>query len=191
MPEVTIEQSTFERLQQHARPLMDTVDSVIARALDALDQTTPSAAPRSPTSTAGIMTFGPNMQLPDVKHTRMLAASIDGQSVKANWNNVLRLMLIRAMEHYGDFEQLRRRCAVNIVPRAKDGEGYTHLPQAGLSYQGVNANAAANAIVALAKNIGATLDVDFEWRDKGQAAHPGRRARIHVPARSQEAQHDA
>ena len=76
---------------------------------------------------------------------------------------------------------------MNIVPQAKDDDGYKYLPQAGLSYQGVSANAAANAIVALAKDIGATLDVGFEWRDKEQAAHPGRRARIQVPAPLHEA----
>lgn len=181
MPDVTVEQSTFERLQQHATPLVDTVDSVIVRALDALDQKGVSnVSSRAPISE--VLTLGPNDPLPDVKHTRMLAASIDGQSVNANWNNVLRLLLVRAKEHYGDFEQLRRRCAVNIVPRAKDDDGYTYLPQADLSYQGANANAAANAIVALAKDIGTALDVDFEWRDKEQAAHPGQRARIRVPA---------
>ena len=182
MPDITIEQSTFERLQQHARPLVDTPDSVIVRALDALDQSA-----RSQERSVGVMEYGPDAPLPDVKHTRILAASINGRSVmaRANWNNVLRLMLIRAKEHYGHFEELRRRCAVNIVPHMKDGDGYRHLPQAGISYQGVNANAAANAMVALAKDIGATLDVDFKWRDKEQAAHPGERGRIHVPARSQ------
>ena len=180
MPEIPIEKSTFERLQQHAKPLVDTPDSVIVRALDALDQSIPTRE-----RSVEAMTFGPSGPLPDVKHTRMLAASIDGRSVKSNWNNVLRFMLIRAKDHYGDFEQLRRRCAVNIVPRAKGDDGYRHLPQAGLSYQGVNANAAANAIVALAKDIGAALDVDFEWRDKEQAAHPGRRGQIQVPARRQ------
>ena len=182
MPEIPIEQSTFERLQEHAKPLVDTPDSVIVRALDALDRSIPTRE-----RSVEAMTFGPSGPLPDVKHTRMLAASIDGLSVKSNWNNVLRFMLVRAKEHYGDFEQLRRRCAVNIVPRAKDDDGYRHLPEAGLSYQGVNANAAANAIVALAKDIGAALDVDFEWRDKEQAAHPGHRGRIQVPVRRQSA----
>ena len=184
MPEVTIEQSTFERLQQHAEPLIDTTDSVIVRALNALDERRESSA-TSQAPTAKAMEFGPNIPLPDVKHTRMLAASINGGSVTANWNNVLRHMLICAKEHYGDLEQLRRRCAVKFVPRVKDDDGYRHLPQAGISYQGVNANAAADAIVTLAKDIGVTLDVDFEWRDKEQAAYPGRRARLHVPAGSQ------
>ena len=182
MIKVDIEQSTFERLQRHARPLVDTPDSVIVRALDALDQSEPTQE-----RSVEAMTFGPSRPLPDVKHTRMLAASIDGRPVTSNWNNVLRHMLIRAKEHYGDFEQLRRRCAVNIVPQAKDDDGYVHLPEAGLSYQGVNANAAANAMVALAKDIGVSLDVDFEWRDKEQAANPGHRGRIQVPARRQSA----
>ena len=186
MPQIAVEQSTFERLEQHARPFVDTPDSVIVRALDALDQSEPTLGPTQERSVEA-MTFGPSGPLPDVKHTRMLAASIDGRPVKSNWNNVLRHMLIRAKEHYGDFEQLRRRCAVNIVPRAKDDDGYRPLPEAGLSYQGVNANAAANAIVALAKDIGAALDVDFEWRDKEQAAHPGHRGRIQVPVRRQSA----
>ena len=180
MRNIAVEQSTFERLQQHARPLVDTSDSVVVRALDALDQL---GSPQE--RSVEVMTFGPSRPLPDVKHKRMLAASIDGRPVKSNWNNVLRHMLIRAKEHYGDFEQLRRRCAVNIVPQAKDDDGYVHLPPAGLSYQGVNANVAANAMVALAEDIGVSLDVDFEWRDKEQAANPGRRARIQVSARRQ------
>ena len=35
------------------------------------------------------------------------------------------------------------------------------------------------------KDIGTSLDVDFEWRNEEQAAHPGRRGRIQVPARRQ------
>ena len=38
MPEIMIEQSTFERLQRHATPLVDNTDTIINRALDALEQ---------------------------------------------------------------------------------------------------------------------------------------------------------
>lgn len=86
------------------------------------------------------------------------------------------------MARHGDIDQLRDRCAVNVVPRVKDDDGDRHLPQAGISYQGVSANAAASAMVALADDLGIALDVDFQWRDQMQAAHPGRRARIHVAA---------
>ena len=37
MPEITVTESTFERLQHHAKPFVDTPDMVISRALDVLD----------------------------------------------------------------------------------------------------------------------------------------------------------
>lgn len=191
MTNIVIERNTFERLQRHAKPLVDTPDSVITRALDALDQLKGSGEATSQAPTAGDgaaaagergMVFGPTEPLPDVSHTRLLAVSIGGSSVRANWNPAVEVMLTRASKHYGDFNQLKRRCAVNIVPGERDDRGYKYLPQAGLSYQGLNAKAAANAIVRLAKDIGVALDLDFEWHDKERAAYPGQRATIHVPA---------
>ena len=38
MPEITVTESTFERLQHHAKPFVDTPDMVISRALDVLDE---------------------------------------------------------------------------------------------------------------------------------------------------------
>lgn len=37
MTDITIEHTTFERLQRHAQPLVDSSDAVINRALDALE----------------------------------------------------------------------------------------------------------------------------------------------------------
>ena len=36
-PQVNLERSTIERMKAHAEPLVDTYDTVINRALDALD----------------------------------------------------------------------------------------------------------------------------------------------------------
>ena len=36
MPNIAIEQATFERLQHHAKPFVDTPDTIIMRALNAL-----------------------------------------------------------------------------------------------------------------------------------------------------------
>ena len=67
---------------------------------------------------------------------------------------------------------------------ARESDGEWHRLKDHLEATG---QMAANAMVALAKDIGVSLDVDFEWRDKEQAANPGRRARIQIPARWQEA----
>ena len=108
----------------------------------------------------------------------MLNAVVAGRVVRANWNNVLQHMLRLAENELGSLDEIRRLCAVNLVAGEKEDEGYRYLVGAGLSYQGLNANAAAAAVVALAKRIGVALELDFEWRRKPQALHPGRRARL-------------
>ena len=184
MPTVAIEQSTFERLQNYAKPFVDTPDSVIMRALDALERSelAPTVTVLRPSSATSddLLSLGPNDPLPDLKHTRVLSAVVAGRAVRANWNNVLRHMLQLAASKLGSLDEIRRLCAVNLVAGEKEDEGYRYLAEAGLSYQGLNANAAATAVVALAKRIGVALDLDFEWRRKPQALHPGRRARLRL-----------
>ena len=182
MPTVDIEQRTFERLQEHAEPFIDTPDAVINRALDALARATPhTELEHEPqTISADWMSLNANDPLPDLTHTRMLAAAVDGSHVKANWNNVLRQVLVLAHKKVGNLDELGRRCSVNLVAGVKNDEGYRHVAEAGISFQGLNANAAANAVVALARDVGMALKLDFEWRRKPHAAHPGRRARLLV-----------
>ncbi len=45
MPDISLSQAAFERLQRHAKPFVDTPETVILRALDALEQTTGQPAP--------------------------------------------------------------------------------------------------------------------------------------------------
>ena len=185
MPTVVIEQHTFERLQRHAEPLVDTLDSVINLAVDALERgelsPTDRATKRPSAASDDLLAFGSNDPLPDLKHTRMLNAVVAGRPIRANWNNVLRHMLRFAMDAGHSVDEIRRLCAVNLVAGEKEDEGYRHLAEAGISYQGLNANGAAAAVVALAKGVGLTLELDFEWRQKAQALHPGRRARLRLP----------
>lgn len=185
MPSVTIEQSTFERLQNHAEPFVDTPDSVIVRALDALeDEHAPTRGDVSKPLSApsdDLMWLVPDEPLPDLKHARLLNAVVARRPVVgANWNNVLRHLLQLAVDEGHSVGEIRRLCAVNLVAGRKEDEGYRHLAEAGISYQGLNANAAAAAAVELAKRTGVALELDFEWRRKPQALHPGRRARLHL-----------
>ena len=186
MPSVTVEQRTFERLQNYAKPLVDTPDSVIMRALDALEQAQlglPHGASKPPPAVGDLLSFDPDDPLPDLTHTRLLAASVAGRPIRANWNNALRHMLQLAVAEVGSLAEIRRLCAVNLVPGAKEDEGYRYLAEADISYQGVNANAAAAAAIALAKSIGVALELDFEWRRKPEALRPGRRAKMHLSGR--------
>ena len=207
MPQVTVEQTTFERLQSHAKPFVDTPDSVVNRALDALEELAlePSGRPadtkrkfstavagpgrlpdlKHPSSSGGsleVWVVDPN-RLPDLKHTKVLAASIGERPVTpANWNSLLRALLVKAMEHFGNLGHVQRLCGIHLVSGVKDNEGYKYLAEIRISYQGVSANVAANAVVALAQALGAPLQVDFQWRRKEQAYRPGQSARLQLPS---------
>ena len=120
MPSITVKQSTFERLQRNAKPLVDTADDVINRGLDALERPGQPRGASERSSTGGdLLSLDPDDPLPDLRHTRVLAASVAGRPVRANWNNVLRHMLRLAVDEVGSLDEIRRLCAVNLVPGAK------------------------------------------------------------------------
>jgi len=190
MSEITIEQATFERLQRHAKPLVDTTDTVVNRALDALEKV------EEPTVTIGGQNSGERQIdpriLPNLTYTKVLEASIDGKVIKKpNWNLLLDWMLIRAMKQLSDFNKLHKLCPVNMVKGRKEGEGYRYLADIDISVQGLDANTACRTLVGAAQGLGMALEISFMWRLKEKAAHPGERARLQVACTSAMATHGA
>ncbi len=182
MPEISIEHATFERLQGHARPLVDTVDSVINRGLDALDQLETQPSPRG--NGQGAERVIDPRTLPNLTHTKVLDATIDGERLtKPNWNALLDEMLRRAMKRLGSFEKLQQVCPVNMVRGRKGDEGYGYLPDIDVSVQGQDSNAACRGVVVLAQSLGIAIDIAFMWRAKDKAAFPGERGRLTIRGR--------
>ena len=186
MREFIIEQTTFERLQRHAKPLEDTIDTVVNRALDALERDTPVPSSRSPRQPA----MAPEREFdwrrpPDVSHTKLSNAVLQGQRIdRPNWNLLLKRMLELAMERLSDFDAVQRICPVNMVRGYKDDEGYRYLSEIDLSFQGASANDSLRALVEAARGLGVEFEVGFSWRQKEGAAYPGERARLKVPERA-------
>ena len=79
MPDITIEQATFERLQRHAQPLVDTVDAVVNRALDAMETGVWKQSDEG--FRADEHEVDPD-RLPDVTHTKVLAARLAAADVE-------------------------------------------------------------------------------------------------------------
>ncbi len=177
MPDIAIEQSTFERLQRHAKPLVDTTDMVLNRALDALELRERHVDP-------GGDSFVTERQidprsLPNLTHTKILAATLAGRRiVKPNWNRLLESMLIRAMREPVSFDNLRQICPANMVQGHKDDEGYRYLDEVEFSVQGMSANDACAALIAVAQSLRIGLEITFMWRPKKAAAYPGEKARL-------------
>lgn len=180
MPDFAIEQSTFERLQRHARPLVDTTDIVINRALDALEvreeQTDPKENP------AVVERLIDPRALPNLTHTKILDATLAGDRVsRPNWNLLLERVLIRAMKQLANFDKLRQLCPANMVEGHKDDEGYRHLAEIDVSLQGTSANHACGALVAVAQSLRIGLEITVMWRPKKDAKFPGEKARLCIP----------
>lgn len=180
MPDVSLQDPTFERLQRHAKPLVDTIDSVINRALDALEQSASPAAVTPIDGNAQERRIDPR-QLPRLTHTKVLDASIAGTLItRPNWNLLLDEMLRLAMKHVGTFDKLQKLCPVNMVSGRKEDEGYDYLSDIDISVQGQDSNGACRAVVTAAQALGIALEIGFMWRHKEGAAFPGERARIQI-----------
>ena len=78
-PPVDLNPTTFTRLQAHAVPLVDTIESVINRLLDAYETKGGAPVPTSDDGEASnLRQFNPNTP-PDLTHTKVLAIEFDGK----------------------------------------------------------------------------------------------------------------
>ena len=181
MAQIAIEKSTFERLQRHAIPLEDTPDTVVNRALDALERDESSSAPswEQPVPEHPI----DPANLPSLKHTGVLAARLNGRSVaKLKWNGILDEVVIHGMKRIRHFEEFRRRCPARMVSGRKEDEGYRYLAEADISIQGRSATEVGKMLVEAAGNLDIELDIVFQWKQGKDSAHPGKRGRLYLPA---------
>ncbi|MCY4461250.1 MAG: hypothetical protein OXC26_12785 [Albidovulum sp.] len=183
MKNIEIDRATFERLQRHAKPFVDTPDIIINRALDALEFS--EGHPGSSQNAKTVEREIDPQALPDLKHTKILDASVAGQGiVKPNWNRLLEGLLILGMEQLGDFDRLWRMCPANIVKGRKVNEGYRYLSEVDISFQGMSANDACSALVSVACSLKIGIKITFMWRRKEGAQYPGERAQLSLSDQS-------
>jgi hypothetical protein len=175
MPPVDIPQDLFKRLEKHARGF-DTPANVISRAVDALERVDQGDSESTILDAKGrTLPEFEALYPPNLTHTKVVAATFNYKPVKpANWNRILDTALIFAAKQIGDFDKLRKFATVNIVKGEKRDEGYDYIPEAGLSVQGQDANAAWRGVAVLAQNLHVPVEVSFLWRNKEGAEHPGK-----------------
>lgn len=174
-PSVELSPATFTRLQAHAIPLVDTIESVINRLLDAHEKKGGTPVAGEGGESSNVRQFNPQTP-PGLTHTKVLAVEFDGKSLErgeANWNGLLNAAVRKAKSKAKSAADLKRMLAVNFVEGSKTDEGYRFLSDIGLSVQGQDANGAWRAARHVAEQLGCPLKVTFLWRDKEGAAFPG------------------
>ncbi len=180
MPDIAIEKSTFERLQRHARPLVDTTDTVINRALDALELRDGHTKPEE--NAAVVDRSVDPRKLPDLTHTKIRDALLAGQRVvRPNWNLLLEKALVLAMKQVENMDRLMHLCPANMVRGRKEDEGYRYVAEVDVSFQLMSANRVCEALVAVAGSLGIGLEITFMWPCKEGAEYPGETARLVLP----------
>lgn len=170
-----IQPSTFLRLQKHAIPLVDTIDSVINRALDALEghQTPNNSELKSYTAD----------QHPDLTFTIIRSATIENTKLakgKLYWNHILRDLVTRANKKGFDATKIMDTIGINTQIGTTEDKSYTFIDAVGISVQGQNSNDAWRAIVNLAKSFNLKIEVEFEWQQNDKAALPGQTAVLRI-----------
>ncbi len=180
--------ATIERLQKHAKPFVDTVDSVINRILDRYEGSSSDLSnDGGEVSAIGtIRDFDPASP-PDLTHTKMLSLVFDSHGFPRSdttWNALLNEAICLARKNAKSDDQLKRLILVNYVKGRKEDEGYRHLADADLSVQGQDANAAWKATYHIACQLQVSFEVIFTWRTKEGAAHPGVTGRFKPRARA-------
>ena len=115
--------------------------------------------------------------IPEMRHTKLLSCRFDNVTPeKTTWDAMVSLALVAVHASVGDVGSLRRIAGANVVSGKKDSEGYKYLPKQGFSYQGVSATDAVEIIRRSAKALHCGAYIEFEWRSKKDALHPGERA---------------
>lgn len=170
---VSLSAATFTRLQALAVPLVDTIETVINRALDALEATSaePAKAPNM-----GAELFNPAGP-PSLSYTTVKSAMLEGKRLppaETYWNTLMYACIRAAAAKGKTAQEIVELLLVPSVVGKKEEGGFRFIEDAGLSVQGQDANAAWRAIHRLATAIGLSVEVTFMWQQNPKAASPGK-----------------
>lgn len=171
-PSIDLTDELFARLQKHAVPLVDTPLTIIARALDALEAGDEDPVPAA--AATGPRSFNPAAP-PNLAHTTPRRAQVAGISLpkaEAYWNPIMFAVITEAAKKGTSAEDLLELLTIPSVKGKKEGSGYRHLPDAGISVQGQDANSAWKQTYLIASSIGVAVQVVFAWQDNPKAAMP-------------------
>jgi hypothetical protein len=176
-PVIEVSETTFRRLQEFATPFVDTPESVIIRALDRLGNPKGSG-PSLPQShfvgrgiPPGARVLNPESAA-ELFHTKILSAQFAGRRAN-NWNELLIQAHAEARNRLGSFSEVRKSSLSSLADGRREDSGFHFQSEIGFSIQYVDANKAWYQTLHIAKQLGVAVEVQFRWRDKEDAKHPG------------------
>lgn len=175
-PVIELSDLTFRRLQEVAVPFVDTPETVIIRALDALRNASSPSQNNLGVGETRKLPPGARKLDPDnpgsLTHTKVMLGRFD-VLVADKWNDLLIQAHAKTKQILGTFEELKRASSSAIVEGERTDSGFHFQAESGFSIQYVDANKAWEQILFLAKRLGVAVEVQFRWREKDGARFPG------------------
>ena len=116
--------------------------------------------------------------LPDMRHSRVIAVFIDGNKISENkWIDIVGFMIGRWKEKGQDraiLDQLSS--SLRMREEYYDDKGYKYNPKSGISVQGMSGNDSARTLLELASMLNISIEIVFRWTEKGR--YPNQESRI-------------
>lgn len=177
---ISVSDETFAQMQALAIPLVDTPDSIIARALTALEAN--GETPREAKSGASARSFNPAAP-PSLSHTTPKSITLCGTKFRkseTHWNGLMIAAIREAARRGKTAEEINQILTINSLVGRKEDNGYRYIPDVGVSVQGQDANAAWRQTYEIASKLGFGIDVEFTWQNNPKAAMPNTHGRFSV-----------
>lgn len=171
MPLVDLNDGNFERCQKHAVPLVDTINDVIARALDALDEIDDIPIPK-PSGSAKV--YDPASP-PNLLHTVPRFMSVEGVEIlkERYWSTLLAEIIKAAGKQGASPGEIVSTLQTPAAKGKSTGAGYQFVPEAGVSFQQLNSSRTWKECYRLAKRWDVPVEVRWIWLEKEGAFAPG------------------
>lgn len=167
-PTVELSAETDKDLASLAEPFVDiTREHVIKKLIKFYKEQTNSNGGEAVKSYSN---FAP----PDLSHTKILGAHINGrQMLQPNWNSIMDRAINFAFHKLKDTDKVSELVLAKHVKGEKTDQGYRYLKEAGISVQGQDANNAWKTTANIIKALGVPAEVTFAWYENPKAAKPG------------------
>ena len=173
MENIEIKKTTYKRLKSKITEFGETVDTVINKVLDQLEETPPPPHPEPDNDDI----IDDPYKLPNLYHTKVLSATIDGNGVSIlHWNSIRNELISIAFQRGKDIDWLRKRSLGDIVEGIIAPDHYRYLPGCDISVVQTSAQNAGHTLMNIARDLSIEVGIEFKWRNKKGAARPGETA---------------
>ena len=182
MQTIEIQKSTYKRLVSHIEDFSETEDSVINKALNALEKQKKKKTSIKKTQNISTtqLQFNPN-KIPNTFHSKLVNMKIDGVKTHAqNWVDLLNAFVKIAIDQGLSSHELKRRYTINLVKNPQNQSSYRFAPEFGAWIQRLSSVHIVEKVQNMAKDFNIEVEIEVKWFEKSKAQFPGCNARIKI-----------